>query len=153
MPIVTNQLSYENKKPRSQWKDRFIYTMLGLFAGLVSAHNFYLRRYFAAGTQLAMSAVWVFCLSWPWPTPAAARASMLAAIVIFCVEVIWITLELFLVAREPDGDAMNDEARPVRILLIVVFWVAFILLPLGFALLIQGPDSLTGAVSERLNGE
>ena len=52
--------------------------------------------------------------------------------VMFAVLLLWITGELFLVSHEPDGDRMNDEARPLRILLIALYWFVFILLPLLF---------------------
>lgn len=134
MAVVTDQITYHNKKPRSQWKDRFIYTMLGLFAGMAGAHNFYLKRYISACVQLMMSVAWITLL-----TVADGKTMLAAACVIFLAELCWITLELFLVERENDGDAMNDDARPVRILLIVVFWIAFIILPAAFTLLMRGP--------------
>ena len=35
MGIVKGSDTYNNKKPRSQWKNRFIFTMYGLFAGAI----------------------------------------------------------------------------------------------------------------------
>lgn len=140
MAVVTDQITYHNKKPRSQWKDRFIYTMFGLFAGMAGAHNFYLKRYISACVQLAMTATWITLL-----IAADGKNILAAACVIFLAELCWITLELFLVERENDGDAMNDDARPVRILLIVVFWIAFIILPAVFTLLMRGPAAFLSA--------
>lgn len=140
MPVVTNQITYQNKKPRSQWKDRFIYTMLGLFAGMAGVHNFYLKRYIPACAQVVMSGAWIALLS-----IGESKSILAAACVIFLAELCWITLELFLVEHEPDGDAMNDDARPVRILLIVVFWIAFVILPAAFTLLMKGPSAFLSA--------
>ncbi len=148
---MTAALTEFNRKPRSRWKDRFIYTMLGLFAGMAGAHNWYLKRYVCAGLQLLLSAAWISLLSLDYTSRMQAEYLMLAALVIFCAETLWINLEIFLVKREPDGDAMNDEAGPVRLLLIFVFWLTFIVMPLGFTLLIQGTAPFTGPVRDKLD--
>lgn len=136
MPIVIDRMSQNNKKPRSQWKDRFIYTMLGLFAGMLGIHNFYLGRRFVAVLQILLSASWIWFMS------KGTLIGDITAFSLFCLEIIWITAELFLVTREPDGDFMNDDARSIRLMLIFVFWFAFILLPLGFSLFVKGPAIL-----------
>lgn len=152
MGIVRRRLTDENRKAPSQWKDRFIYTMLGLFAGMFGIHNFYLRRFAVGAAQALTALLWIVLLRFPWSSPAAAKFTLFAAFAIFLIEVVWVTLELFLVKREPDGDAMNDEARPVRLLLIAVFWIAFILLPAAFALLMSGPEAFLDPVRDRLEG-
>ncbi len=136
-------MTENNKKPRSQWKDRFIYTMLGLFGGMLGLHNFYLNRYVPAVLQVCCSAAWMILikLGGYW---------ILTGFSVFALEVVWVTLELFLVKREPDGDAMNDEARPVRLLLIFVFWIAFIILPLLFTVLMKGTSFITDPIKDEL---
>ncbi len=135
-----------NKKPRSQWKDRFVYTMLGLFGGMLGLHNFYLDRHVSAVLQVLCSVAWIACvkIGGYW---------ILAGFAVFAVQVIWITLEIFLVRREPDGDVMNDEARPVRLLLIFVFWIAFIILPLLFTVLMKGTSFITDPVRDELSSQ
>ncbi len=139
MPSITEN----NQKPPSQWKDRFIYTMLGLFGGLLGLHNFYLKRTGIAVFQVLCSAAWIVCIK-------AGAYWMLTGFLLFAAETVWVTLELFLVKREPDGDAMNDEARPVRLLLILVFWIAFIILPLLFTVMVRGTSFLTDPVTDEL---
>ncbi len=151
MPVVFDQITCNNKKPRSQWKDRFIYTILGLFAGMTGAHNFYLRRYFPACAQLLLSVFWIVCLSVRPATLFCAKLFMMTACIVFLFEIIWITAELFYVRREPDGDAMNDELRPIRILFILLFWLTFILLPLGFSLAMNGISVFLEPIEERLH--
>lgn len=119
---------YKNKKPRSQWKDRYIYTMAGLTGGLAGLHNFYLKRWKSGGGQVLLSIVWITLLSLQFPVLAVAC----------CVaEWLWINLEIFLVRHDPDGDLMNDEARPLRLLLIFVFWLSFVILPLLLVLYVK----------------
>lgn len=125
MNLQKAQSLSENRKARQQWKDRYIYTILGLTGGALGIHNFYLGY-----TKKAIVQLIVFL-------------GMLAALIagyvrvaggLFACLFLWITGELFLVSHEPDGDRMNDEARPLRILLIALYWLVFILLPLLFFL-------------------
>ena len=153
MAIVRKRLTDNNKKLPSQWKDRFIYNMLGLFAGMLGIHNFYLRRYIPAIVQIFMSITWISAVSVTCGTREMAQLMLLIAFAVFSAEVIWITLELFLVKREPDGDAMEDGARPVRIMLIIVFWIAFIILPLLFSLMMKGTSVITDPIEERLDAQ
>jgi len=145
MGIVKGSDTYNNKKPRSQWKNRFIYTICGLFAGLVGGHNFYLGRKLAAITQLMMAIVWISLLAFAqteslpefferfpmlaYILPGSSSGIVTLATIVFAIELIWVYAEIFTVKREPDGDAMDDEAGPVRILLIFAFIFSFIILP------------------------
>ncbi len=117
--------------------------MLGLFGGMLGLHNFYLNRYVPAVLQICCSAAWMILIKQGgyWILPGFS---------VFALEVVWVTLELFLVKREPDGDAMNDEARPVRLLLIFVFWIAFIILPLLFTVLMKGTSFITDPIKDEL---
>lgn len=119
---------YENRKPREQWKDRYIYTILGLFGGVLGLHNFYLGRKKTASFQIFCSLLWIIFL-------VAGYAE--TALIFFSILLIWITADTLFVAHEPDGDRMNDEARPLRILLIVLFWLFFVLLPGGFLIFMK----------------
>ena len=113
----------DNRKVRTQWKDRYIYTILGLTGGALGIHNFYLGYTKKAIVQLI---VFLGMLA------ALIAGYVRTAGVMFAILLLWITGELFLVSHEPDGDRMNDEARPLRILLIALYWFVFILLPLLF---------------------
>ncbi len=124
----TLDTEYHNIKPRTQWKDRYIYTILGLTGGLLGIHNFYLGYTKIAVAQVIVSLGWLVALI---------AGSELLAEILFACELFWITGELLLVSREPDGDRMNDEARPLRLLLIAVYWVVFILLPILFLLYLK----------------
>ena len=115
----------DNRKVRTQWKDRYIYTILGLTGGALGIHNFYLGYTKKAIVQLIVFLGMITVLI---------AGSVRTAGVMFAVLLLWITGELFLVSHEPDGDRMNDEARPLRILLIALYWFVFILLPLLFFL-------------------
>lgn len=118
----------ENRKPRSQWKDRYVYTMLGLFGGLLGLHNFYLGRWKIALAQVLLSLGWILALSCAW---------MRAAWLFFGIVLIWMLLDVFCVKHEPDGDLMNDEAASLRLLLIIVYLFVFIFLPLLFMIYIK----------------
>lgn len=113
----------DNRKVRTQWKDRYIYTILGLTGGALGIHNFYLGYTKKAIVQLIVFLGMITVLI---------AGYVRTAGVMFAVLLLWITGELFLVSHEPDGDRMNDEARPLRILLIALYWFVFILLPLLF---------------------
>lgn len=113
----------DNRKVRTQWKDRYIYTILGLTGGALGIHNFYLGYTKKAIVQLIVFLGMITVLI---------AGYVRTAGVMFAILLLWITGELFLVSHEPDGDRMNDEARPLRILLIALYWVVFILLPLLF---------------------
>ena len=115
----------ENRKVRTQWKDRYIYTILGLTGGALGIHNFYLGYTKKAIVQLIVFLGMITVLI---------AGYVRTAGVMFAILLLWITGELFLVSHEPDGDRMNDEARPLRILLIALYWFVFILLPLLFFL-------------------
>ena len=115
----------DNRKVRTQWKDRYIYTILGLTGGALGIHNFYLGYTKKAIVQLIVFLGMITVLI---------AGYVRTAGVMFAVLLLWITGELFLVSHEPDGDRMNDEARPLRILLIALYWFVFILLPLLFFL-------------------
>lgn len=115
----------DNRKVRTQWKDRYIYTILGLTGGALGIHNFYLGYTKKAIVQLIVFLGMITVLI---------AGSVRTAGVMFAILLLWITGELFLVSHEPDGDRMNDEARPLRILLIALYWFVFILLPLLFFL-------------------
>lgn len=115
----------DNRKVRTQWKDRYIYTILGLTGGALGIHNFYLGYTKNAIVQLIVFLGMITVLI---------AGYVRTAGVMFAVLLLWITGELFLVSHEPDGDRMNDEARPLRILLIALYWFVFILLPLLFFL-------------------
>ncbi|MBQ7401140.1 MAG: TM2 domain-containing protein [Lentisphaeria bacterium] len=110
---------------RTQWKDRYIYTILGLTGGAFGIHNFYLGYTKKAIVQLIVFLGMITVLI---------AGYVRTAGVMFAILLLWITGELFLVSHEPDGDRMNDEARPLRILLIALYWFVFILLPLLFFL-------------------
>lgn len=152
MKLVRNHPSDENRIPRPPGKDRFVYTVSGLFAGMSGIHNFYLGRYLCGAVQALTALLWIMLLRYPWSTPSAARMSFFAALALFFAEIIWVTLELFLISREPGGAVMKDDARSLRFLLIAVFWIAFILLPLAFTLLVSGPDVFLDPVHDRLEG-
>lgn len=113
----------DNRKVRTQWKDRYIYTILGLTGGALGIHNFYLGYTKKAIVQLIVFLGMITVLI---------AGYVRTAGVMFAILLLWITGELFLVSHEPDGDRMNDEARPLRILLIALYWFVFILLPLLF---------------------
>lgn len=113
----------DNRKVRTQWKDRYIYTILGLTGGALGIHNFYLGYTKKAIVQLIVFLGMITVLI---------AGFVRTAGVMFAILLLWITGELFLVSHEPDGDRMNDEARPLRILLIALYWFVFILLPLLF---------------------
>ena len=115
----------DNRKVRTQWKDRYIYTILGLTGGAFGIHNFYLGYTKKATVQLIIFLGMITVLI---------AGYVRTAGVMFAILLLWITGELFLVSHEPDGDRMNDEARPLRILLIALYWFVFILLPLLFFL-------------------
>lgn len=115
----------DNRKVRTQWKDRYIYTILGLTGGAFGIHNFYLGYTKKAIVQLIVFLGMITVLI---------AGYVRTAGVMFAILLLWITGELFLVSHEPDGDRMNDEARPLRILLIALYWFVFILLPLLFFL-------------------
>ena len=115
----------DNRKVRTQWKDRYIYTILGLTGGALGIHNFYLGYTKKAIVQLIVFLGMITVLI---------AGYVRAAGGVFACLFLWITGELFLVSHEPDGDRMNDEARPLRILLIALYWFVFILLPLLFFL-------------------
>lgn len=115
----------DNRKVRTQWKDRYIYTILGLTGGALGIHNFYLGYTKKAIVQLIVFLGMITVLI---------AGYVRTAGVMFAILLLWITWELFLVSHEPDGDRMNDEARPLRILLIALYWFVFILLPLLFFL-------------------
>lgn len=115
----------DNRKVRAQWKDRYIYTILGLTGGALGIHNFYLGYTKKAIVQLIVFLGMITVLI---------AGYVRTAGVMFAILLLWITGELFLVSHEPDGDRMNDEARPLRILLIALYWFVFILLPLLFFL-------------------
>lgn len=115
----------DNRKVRTQWKDRYIYTILGLTGGALGIHNFYLGYTKKAIVQLIVFLGMITVLI---------AGYVRTAGVMFAILLLWITGELFLVSHEPDGDRMNDEARPLRILLIALYWFVFILLPLLFFL-------------------
>lgn len=136
--IVSNDL-YENKKPRSQWKSRLVFAMYGLFLGAVGAHNFYLGRKNVAWMQVILLGIWLPMLLGLWSKafglpqgPFTILAGALAA-----GEMIWVYLEMFLVKREPDGDLMNDEAYPVRILLTCLVIFVYVVMPGLFYLFIS----------------
>lgn len=118
----------DNRKVRTQWKDRYIYTILGLTGGALGIHNFYLGYTKKAIVQLIVFLGMITVLI---------AGYVRTAGVMFAVLLLWITGELFLVSHEPDGDRMNDEARPLRILLIALYWFVFILLPLLFFLYVN----------------
>lgn len=118
----------DNRKARTQWKDRYIYTILGLTGGALGIHNFYLGYTKTAFVQFIVFLGLIIALI---------AGYVRTAGVMFACLLLWITGELFLVSHEPDGDRMNDEARPLRILLIALFWFVFILLPLLFFLYIE----------------
>lgn len=118
---------YENRKPREQWKDRYIYTILGLFGGVFGVHNFYLGKKKIALLQILISFSWILLLS---------LSKTLMASVLFGLLLTWVIIEIFCVRYDPDGDLMNDEARPLRLLLAGLFLLVFILLPLLFVIYI-----------------
>ena len=118
----------ENRKPRSQWKDRYVYTMAGLFGGLLGIHDFYLGFRRTACLQIVLSIVWILLISF--------ELTLIAGVV-FLVEFCWIQLELLRRRYEPDGDLMNDEARPLRYLLIAIFWLSSVILPLLFVVIVK----------------
>lgn len=122
------EVSSGNRKPRSQWKDRYIYTILGLTGGALGLHNFYLGRKRSAVLQVIFSVALLFALALGYERVAGS---------FFAGLLLWIAGELFLVSREPDGDRMNDEARPLRILLILVYGFVFIVLPVLFLFYIK----------------
>lgn len=119
---------YENRKPREQWKDRYIYTILGLFGGVFGVHNFYLGKRKIALLQILISFSWILLLSLSKTVPASILFGLLLA---------WVIIEIFCVRYDPDGDLMNDEARPLRLLLAGLFLLVFILLPLLFVIYIN----------------
>lgn len=133
MALVISEAAEHNKKPRSKWKDRFIYTMLGLFAGMFGIHNFYIGRKVVGFIQIIFAAAWITLLAKLWNNVfeiTSFQADM-TALAIFIAEIIWVDLEVFLIRREKDSDIMNDEARPARILLGVIVILMYQFFPLG----------------------
>ena len=112
-------------------KDRFIYTMLGLFIGVFGVHNFFAGRKKSAFIQLLLGILWIFLLSFPvakW-TGCSEETCNTWTIAIFSVGLLWVYLEVFLVQRDGNGNYMDDPARPARILLAILVLVAFVILP------------------------
>lgn len=130
--IVGEDKTYNNKKPRQEWKNRFIYAFLGLFVGAVGAHNFYAGYKVRAVGQLILALIWLPMLSGLWNRFSGLPQETLTPIALGLafLEMIWVYLEVFLVAKDSDGDYMSDEAYPVRILLSAIVIVMYVILPL-----------------------
>jgi len=62
MSVVIRE-TYYNKKPYGQWKNRFIYTMFGLFAGMIGVHDFYAKRRKFGYLHILVSVLWIVFLS------------------------------------------------------------------------------------------
>ena len=132
MPVVIRE-TYHNKKPYGQWKNRFIYSMLGLFAGALGVHNFYAGRKVRGILQLLTAIIWLQLLVLGPVIAGKTGISEIflqnAALAVFGAELLWVYLEVFLLKRDSDGDVMDDQARPARILLAIIVIVAYVILP------------------------
>ena len=126
--IVGEDKTYNNKKPRQEWKNRFIYAFLGLFVGAVGAHNFYAGYKVRAVGQLILALIWLPMLSGLWNRFSGLPQETLTPIALGLafLEMIWVYLEVFLMAKDSDGDYMSDEAYPVRILLSAIVIVMYV---------------------------
>ena len=150
MPVVIRETS-QNKKPYGQWKNRFIYTMLGIFAGSLGVHNFYAGRKVPACLQLLLVILWVGLLvleSFLTGLGIPDELLQYSAGILFAAELLWVYLEVFLVRRDGDGDLMDDQARPARILLAIIVIIAYVILPSILYLYQRYLDNETAAQNE-----
>lgn len=140
MQQIIDPNTANNKKPFEEWKSRFIYAMLGIFAGVAGAHNLYAKRYVNAVLQLMISFLWLSMLAENYSGPGGFTfwsnilqipndELFVPASILLACEIVWVYLEVFLVRRDADGDFMVDQTPGVRVLMTVLILFLYIILP------------------------